>query len=132
MATFPTVSTGAVNTICAINPALCGFNPAPASNYPVKITTPQMKSGQTTLDKILSTTLSLFALHKQAPYVPTTTQPAQPTYNPYPTNYDPNQVAIGGGAGATLGASLESFVANNTGILLVGVVAAVLFKSGRK
>lgn len=94
----------------------------------VKITTPQMQSGQTTFDKILSTFLSSFALAKGAGYVPTTTQPQQQI--PYfPPAIDNSNY---GGAGATLGASLQNFVTNNTGVIAVAVVGYVLLMSGRK
>lgn len=99
----------------------------------VKITTPQMQSGQTTLDKVLATFLSAFAIQKQAAYVPTTTQPNQG----YGGQMDAQTLAYLqqqqlGGTGATFGASIEQFVTNNTGLILIGGIAFVLFKSGRK
>lgn len=104
------------------------FNPNAPTN--VKITTPQMQAGQTRLDKILGTFLSFVALNKGAGYVPTNTPPPQQGYS-LPADYYANQNAVGN-TGATFGASIEQFVTQNTGLIAVGVVAYVLFKSGRK
>jgi hypothetical protein len=102
----------------------------------VKITTPQMQANTTSFDKILSTFLSAFALHKNAPYVPTTTVPNQyggGGLDAQTLQILAQQQALGSGStGATFGATVEQFVTQNTGLIAVGVIAYVLFKSGRK
>lgn len=132
----PTYSGGLNIPVVGYNPALVNDVRAllgqtqPATN--VKITTPSMQSGQTTLDKILGTFLSFTALQKGAGYVPTTTQPVN-QYQTTPQDYYANQLALQqAGAGATVGARLEQFVTDNVGIIAIGAIAFVLFKSGRK
>lgn len=92
--------------------------------------------GQTTLDKIFATALQSLALLRGSPYVPTEEVPAglyQQQQQQYPIQYQQNPyIPPTNGTGATFGASLESFVTNNTGLILIGVVAIVLFQSGRK
>lgn len=116
-------------------PTTGGYNPN--STIPIRVSTlpngtPQVSAGGTTLDKLLAALTTNLALIKGAGYIPTTQQPQQQYYdNPYAVN--PYQNSIGGGStGASFGAGIESFIANNTGLLLIGVVALVLFKSGRK
>ena len=84
-----------------------------------------VKGNITTLDKILGTITSIWALERGAGYVPTTHQPAQQPiiYNPQPLN--------GGGYGST-GGNIEGFIRNNTGLLLIAGIGVVLFMSGRK
>lgn len=88
------------------------------------------QSGQTTLDKILGTFLSSVALFKNAPYVPTAVVPQQQPqviYQPSATeNYN------GGSGGSGIGSQIENLITNNTGLILIGGLAFVLFKSGRK
>jgi hypothetical protein len=125
---FPT--TAAVNTICAINPALC------QQPTPIKINTNPdgtviAQTGQTTLDKLLAALTTNLALIKGSAYIPTTQQPVQqPIYNPYVNPYPTGNNTSG--TGATFGDSIEQFVTNNTGLILIGGAAFLLFKSGRK
>jgi hypothetical protein len=93
----------------------------------------QVTSGQTTLDKILATITSLAAIGKGAGYVPTSVHPqTAPTviYGTQP-GFEP-----GGGAippvGAQFGDSIQRFITENTGLLLVGGVMLVLWRSGRR
>lgn len=94
--------------------------------------------GQTTLDKVLNTILSGFALYKNASYVPTTTQPANQNYG---GGYNPNDLAYQQllaqqyatqNAGGQFGASLQRFFTENSTVVLIGGVALVLYMSGRK
>jgi hypothetical protein len=100
----------------------------PTVSPSVKVTTPQIQSGQTTLDKILSTFLQFTALQKNAPYVPTTTQPQSYGYGGLNNSQVLPQALPN--AGATFGANLQQFVENNTGLLLIiGGAAVLLFMS---
>lgn len=88
------------------------------------------QTGQTTLDKILASVLSGFALYQNAGYVPTTTQPMQqPTVSPYAygASYQPIPPYTTG-----TGNAIESFITGNTGLLLIVGLGLVLFMSGRK
>lgn len=94
----------------------------------------QVTSGQTTLDKILATITSLAAIGKGAGYVPTT---VHPQLAPTVVYQQPAGGAVPGGSelppvGARFGDSLQRFITENTGLLLVAGVALVLFKSGRR
>lgn len=98
--------------------------------------TVQATAGQTTLDKLLNALTTNLAIIKGRGYIPTTQQPVdysalalaqQPYLNPA---INPNLGS--GNTGATFGATLEQFVANNTGLLLVLGAGIVLWKSGRK
>lgn len=104
--------------------------------YPIKINTNTggaggITGGQTTLDKLLATLTSIYALNQRAPYVPTTAQPAQQSY--YGGGQFDNNAALlalaqgrNSGTGASLGASIESLIQNNKGILLIGGIMVVL------
>lgn len=97
--------------------------------------------GQTTLDKILSATLSGLALVTQQPFVPTTAHPISAITPAQNVAFDlQTQLQLAqlqnasntSGAGAKFGDSLENFFTNNTGLILIAVIALVLFQSGRK
>lgn len=119
---------------CALYPNMCaggGTTPKPVS---IKINTNPdgtviAQAGQTTLDKLLAALTTNLALIKGSAYIPTTQQPQIPQYiNPYPQGL-PNNTS---GTGATFGDSIEQFVTQNTGLLLIVGLGVVLFKSGRK
>jgi len=104
--------------------------------YPIKINTNTggaggITGGQTTLDKLLATLTSIYALNQKAPYVPTTAQPVQPNYG-YGGQGGNDALLLAlaqgrnTGTGATFGASIESLIQNNKGILLIGGVMIVL------
>lgn len=87
-----------------------------------------------TLNTILNDVLSGLAILNKRPYVPTTTQPVSPygssvsainpaTGIPYQTG-----LVTGGSAGANIGATLQNFVQNNTGILLIAGAAFLLLQ----
>lgn len=112
-----------------------GGNVATSSPSGIKVTGQVggigVSSGQTTLDKILATITSLAAIGKGAQYVPTTTHPAQPNITfPEPIvagAYQPQATA-----GGQFGDSIQRFVTENTGLLLLGGIALVLWRSGRR
>lgn len=97
-------------------------------------------SGQTTLDKILQTALQSVALLRNAPYIPTEEVPtglygySNPNANSALMQQQllAQQLAAQNNAGANFGASVQDFLTNNTGIILIGVVAYMLLMSGRK
>lgn len=108
--------------------------PSGASGVKINNTQTGVQYGVTTLDKILASVLSGLAIVKNQPYVPTTQQPqSQYQQGAYPPEYyallaQQQQNSNLGQAGS----DLENFIKNNTGLLLVGGVAVVLFMSGRK
>ena len=96
----------------------------------------RVNQGQTTLDKILQTALQSVALLRGAQYIPTEEVPAglygpQYSQSPYPYPY-PTQPISDGSTGATFGASIESFLRNNTGLIAIGLIGYMLLMSGRK
>lgn len=110
--------------------------------YPVKINTNTggaggVTGGQTTLDKLLATLTSIYALNQRAPYVPTTAQPVQQNYGYGSSIYGGGNndaylalLAQGrsSGTGASLGAGIEDLIQNNKGILLIaGAMVVLLF-----
>lgn len=125
--------TGHITDICSLFPALCGGSNQ--QNVPVRVNTlpngtPQVSVGGTTLDKLLAALTTNLALIKGANYIPTTQQPQQQQYyaqNPYAVNpYADNNT------GGKLGAGLETFITENTGVLLIAGIGVVLLMSGRK
>lgn len=120
-----------------------------ATQYPSAGTTPKIiatlptgvnvSQGQTTLDKILSSVLSGLALVQGAGYVPTTAHPqaqSAATVQQQTLSFEQQlamqRLAAQNSTGGKFGDSIQKFITENTGLLLVGVVAVVLFKSGRK
>jgi hypothetical protein len=124
-------------SICNLVPALCNNG---TTTIPVRVNTnpdgtPILSAGGTTLDKLLAALTTNIAIIKGAGYIPTTQQPnSGMTAAQYQAILSQQALAQqqGGGLGANLGNDIQNFVQNNTGLLLIGVVALVLFKSGRK
>lgn len=85
-----------------------------------------VSTNQTTLDKTLNWITQLFAIQKGAAYIPTTQQPQQQPsviYQQYPNQN------LGQFQDNSTGGNIESFIKNNTGLLLlVGLGAVLLFK----
>lgn len=83
------------------------------------------------LDTILNDTLSALAIFRGAKYVPTTAQPVnQYASSINPATGIPYQAGLvnAGSTGASIGATAESFIRNNTGILLIAGAAFLLLQ----
>ncbi len=86
------------------------------------------------LGTISNDILSALAIINKRPYVPTTTQPVTQQYGSLnsinPATGIPYQAGVvnAGGTGATIGATAESFIRNNTGILLLAGAAFLLLQ----
>lgn len=100
------------------------------TNEPVKIYSTQdgvtVSQGQTTLDKILATSLTLAAIVRNRDYIPTTQQPQQqPIYYPQAVAAN-NTVATENVTG--IGNQIESLIQNNKGLILVAGAAFLLLQ----
>lgn len=99
------------------------------TNEPVKIYSTQdgvtVSQGQTTLDKILATSLTLAAIVRNRDYIPTTQQPQQPIYYPQVVTNE-NAVATENNTG--IGNQIESLIQNNKGLILVAGAAFLLLQ----
>ncbi len=85
-----------------------------------------VSQGQTTLDKILNTSLTLAAIVRNRDYIPTTQQPQQqPVYYPQ-TVVNENAVATENVTG--VGNQIESLIQNNKGLIIVAGVAFLLLQ----
>ena len=85
-----------------------------------------VSQGQTTLDKILTTSLTLAAIVRNRDYIPTTQQPQQqPVYYPQ-TVTNENTVATENVTG--VGNQIESLIQNNKGLIIVAGVAFLLLQ----
>ena len=85
-----------------------------------------VSQGQTTLDKILNTSLTLAAIVRNRDYIPTTQQPQQqPVYYPQ-TVTNENTVATENVTG--VGNQIESLIQNNKGLIIVAGVAFLLLQ----
>ena len=85
-----------------------------------------VSQGQTTLDKILNTSLTLAAIVRNRDYIPTTQQPQQqPVYYPQ-TVVNENAVATENVTG--VGNQIESVIQNNKGLIIVAGVAFLLLQ----
>jgi len=122
------------------NPNTPAYNPNSPMTVNTNPVTGQIEISQNPdrLQQWINAGLSSLALIRNASTVPTTTPASGYSNN---GQYDAQTLALlqqqqllaqQGGTGASFGAGIESFVKNNTGLLLVGVIALVLFKSGRK
>lgn len=131
---------GSTGTSIGVTPTL---TPAPSVNTVPPIISPSMttggvliQSGQSWLEDVLNTILGVTAVSHGATHIPSTahtvSQP-QPQIVYQPSNQGASAIPTGDGStGGKLGSSIESFIANNTGILLIAIVGIVLFKSGRR
>lgn len=119
-----------ISNLCQIYPSFCQN-----TNQNVRVNTlpdgtPQISTGGTTLDKLLTALTTNIAIIKGAGYIPTQTQPQQQVINPYPIGVNP--YPVNNNIGGSLGTDIQNFITNNTGLLLIAGVGVVLWKSGRK
>lgn len=92
-----------------------------------------IQSGHSWYEDLLNTVLGLGAIGNKTGYIPSTAIPSQPYQQQYPSGYNQQQYyASQQNVGGQFGSSIQSFITKNTGLLLVGGLAFVLWKSGRK
>lgn len=94
-------------------------------------------SGHSWYEDLLNAFLGLSAIGANAPYIPSTNQGAY--YQQRSSQASAEQLAAQRAAaarsqnlGGTFGSSFQNFIQQNTGLLLVGGIGLVLWKSGRK
>lgn len=105
--------------------------PQPPFNGTISINQSGTQVSGGTLNTILNDVLSGLAILNKAPYVPTTAQPRpQQIYSPsLNAQGQPYNVAANLSQTGSTGAAIESFVRNNTGLLLAAGVAFLLLQS---
>jgi len=86
-------------------------------------------AGNPQIQQWIDAALSGLALFRNAPYVPTTTQPAAiNSQGSYQQTLTPEQLAaLYGNNQNNFGGQLQSFIQNNTGVVLLAGVGLVLF-----